>query len=353
MAGRIRDDDVALVREQSRVEEVVGEYVTLRRAGGTALKGLCPFHDEKTPSFNVNSARGFWHCFGCGEGGDVIAFIMKIDHLPFGEAVEKLAARANIALRYEESGAAPSRQRGERARLVEANAAAEAFYRAQLLTDAARIGRDFLKDRGFDQAAAESFAVGFAPQGWNSLTDHLRAKGFTDKELLTAGLAAEGARGVYDRFRGRLVWPIRDLGGETVGFGARRLFDDDQGPKYLNTPETPLYKKSQVLYGIESAKREIAKARQAVVVEGYTDVMACHLAGVTTAVATCGTAFGTEHIKVLRRLLMDQSELRGEVIFLFDGDAAGRKAALKAFDDDQRFASAIGQSMTVACGDES
>ncbi|HAM24193.1 MAG TPA: DNA primase, partial [Actinobacteria bacterium] len=337
MAGRIRDDDVALVREQSRVEEVVGEYVTLRRAGGTALKGLCPFHDEKTPSFNVNSARGFWHCFGCGEGGDVIAFIMKIDHLPFGEAVEKLAARANIALRYEESGAAPSRQRGERARLVEANAAAEAFYRAQLLTDAARIGRDFLKDRGFDQAAAESFAVGFAPQGWNSLTDHLRAKGFTDKELLTAGLAAEGARGVYDRFRGRLVWPIRDLGGETVGFGARRLFDDDQGPKYLNTPETPLYKKSQVLYGIESAKREIAKARQAVVVEGYTDVMACHLAGVTTAVATCGTAFGTEHIKVLRRLLMDQSELRGEVIFLFDGDAAGRKAALKAFDDDQRF----------------
>jgi len=337
MAGRIRDEDVALVRERSKVDDVIGEYVTLKRAGGASLKGLCPFHDEKSPSFNVNSARGFWHCFGCGEGGDVITFVMKMDHLVFAEAVEKLAARAGVQLRYEESGTAPNRQKGQRARLVEANAAAQAFYRDNLSSAQAQTGRDFLSERGFDKDAADTFAVGYAPQGWDSLTKHLRGKGFDDKELLTAGLVVEGQRGLYDRFRGRLIWPIRDLANETIGFGARKLYEDDQGPKYLNTPETPIYKKSQVLYGIDLAKRDIARHRQAVVVEGYTDVMACHLAGVTTAVATCGTAFGGEHIKVLRRLLMDQNELKGEVIFLFDGDAAGQKAALKAFDDDQKF----------------
>jgi len=337
MAGRIRDEDVALVRERSKVDDVIGEYVTLKRAGGASLKGLCPFHDEKSPSFNVNSARGFWHCFGCGEGGDVITFVMKMDHLTFAEAVEKLAARSGIQLRYEESGTAPNRQKGQRTRLVEAHSAAEAFYRENLASGQALIGRDFLAQRGFDREAADRFGVGYAPQGWDSLTKHLRTKGFEDKELLTAGLVVEGQRGLYDRFRGRLIWPIRDLANETIGFGARKLYDDDQGPKYLNTPETPIYKKSQVLYGIDLAKRDIARHRQAVVVEGYTDVMACHLAGVTTAVATCGTAFGGEHIKVLRRLLMDQNELKGEVIFLFDGDAAGQKAALKAFDDDQKF----------------
>ncbi len=337
MAGRIRDEDVALVRERSKVDEVVGEYVTLKRAGGASLKGLCPFHDEKSPSFNVNAARGYWHCFGCGEGGDVISFIIKMDHLSFAEAVEKLAHRSGVQLRYEESGTAPNRQKGERTRLVEAHAEAEKFYQAQLATDQAKAGRDFLTERGFDAQAAASFGVGYSPQGWDGLITHLRAKGFQDREILTAGLAVEGQRGLYDRFRGRLMWPIRDLAGDTVGFGARKLYDDDQGPKYLNTPETPIYKKSQVLYGLDVAKRDVARSRQAVVVEGYTDVMACHLAGVTTAVATCGTAFGSEHIKVLRRLLMDQNELKGEVIFLFDGDAAGQKAALKAFDDDQKF----------------
>ncbi|MEI6365085.1 MAG: DNA primase, partial [Actinomycetes bacterium] len=308
MAGRIRDEDVALVRERSKVDEVVGEYVTLKRAGGASLKGLCPFHDEKSPSFNVNAARGYWHCFGCGEGGDVISFIIKMDHLSFAEAVEKLAHRSGVQLRYEESGTAPNRQKGERTRLVEAHAEAEKFYQAQLATDQAKTGRDFLTERGFDAQAAASFGVGYSPQGWDGLITHLRAKGFQDREILTAGLAVEGQRGLYDRFRGRLMWPIRDLAGDTVGFGARKLYDDDQGPKYLNTPETPIYKKSQVLYGLDVAKRDVARSRQAVVVEGYTDVMACHLAGVTTAVATCGTAFGSEHIKVLRRLLMDQNE---------------------------------------------
>lgn len=337
MAGRIRDEDVALVRERARIEDVVREYVTLKSAGGGSLKGLCPFHDEKTPSFNVNAARGYFHCFGCQEGGDVFAFVMKMEHLGFTEAVEKLAGRAGVELRYVEGGSAMNRQKGQRARLVEAHQLASDYYREQLNGDAARIGREFLSERGFDRAAADQFGVGFAPSGWDSLTKHLRGKGFQDAELLAGGLVVEGQRGVYDRFRGRLVWPIRDLGGDVVGFGARRLMDDDQGPKYLNTPETPIYKKSQVLYGLDLAKREVARQQRAVVVEGYTDVMACHLSGVDTAVATCGTAFGTEHIKVLRRLLMDQNEFRGEVVFCFDGDAAGRKAALKAFEDDQRF----------------
>jgi DNA primase len=339
MAGRIRDEDIAQVRERARIEEVVRDYVTLKSAGGGSLKGLCPFHDEKTPSFNVNPGRGYFHCFGCQEGGDVFAFVMKIDHLGFTEAVEKLAARTGVDLRYVEGGTATGRDRGLRARLVEAHKVAAQFYAENLTTDAARIGREFLTERGFDREAAERFGVGFAPAGWDGLTNNLRARGFSDDELLRGGLVAQRDkdRGVYDRFRGRLVWPIRDLGGDVVGFGARRLTDDDQGPKYLNTPETPIYKKSQVLYGLELAKREIARQQRAVVVEGYTDVMACHLAGVDTAVATCGTAFGVDHIKVLRRLLMDQNELRGEVVFCFDGDAAGQKAALKAFEDDQRF----------------
>jgi DNA primase len=337
MAGRIRDDDIALVRERARIDEVVREHVQLKNAGGGSLKGLCPFHDERSPSFHVTPARGYFHCFGCGEGGDIITFLMKIDHLTFAEAVEKLAIRAGVQLRYEEGGVNPSRQQGQRTRLVEAHRLAAEFYSEQLMTPEADIGRTFLKQRGFDRAVSERFGVGFAPQSWDALTNVLREKGFTEQELIAGGLVSQGARGTYDRFRGRLVWPIKDIGGDVIGFGARKLSEEDTGPKYLNTPETPLYKKSQVLYGVEMAKREIARRQQAVIVEGYTDVMACHLAGVETAVATCGTAFGQEHIKVLRRLLMDQNEFRGEVVFTFDGDAAGQKAALRAFEDDQKF----------------
>jgi DNA primase len=337
MAGRIRDEDIALVRERARIDEIVREYVSLKSAGGGSLKGLCPFHDERSPSFHVTPSRGMWYCFGCGEGGDVLSFVQKIDHLSFAEVVEKLADRTGVELRYVEGGAAVNRQQGQRTRLVEAHKVAAAFYVAQLAAPDAQIGRDFLTGRGFDADAAAHFGVGFAPKGWDALTGHLRKKGFADAELLAGGLVSQGNRGVYDRFRGRLVWPIRDLSGDVIGFGARRLFDDDDGPKYLNTPETPIYKKSQVLYGIDLARRDIAKSQQAVVVEGYTDVMACHLAGITTAVATCGTSFGTEHIKVLRRLLMDDDQMRGHVIFTFDGDAAGQKAALRAFEEDQRF----------------
>ncbi|WP_030680083.1 DNA primase [Streptomyces sp. NRRL B-1347] len=336
MAGRINDEDVKAVRDAVPIDAVVSEYLQLRNAGGGNLKGLCPFHDEKSPSFQVSPSKGLFHCFGCQEGGDTLTFVMKVDHLTFSEAVERLAAKAGITLRYEEGGYNPSHQRGERIRLVEAHKAAAEFYTAQLESPEAEIGRKFLAERGFDQAAAAHFGVGYSPAGWDHLTRFLRGKGFTDKELTLSGLSQEGRRGPIDRFRGRLMWPIRDIGGEVVGFGARKLRDDDNGPKYLNTPETPIYKKSQVLYGIDLAKKEIAKSSRAVVVEGYTDVMACHLAGVPIAIATCGTAFGGDHIKILRRLLMDNGSAR--VIFTFDGDAAGQKAALRAFEDDQKFA---------------
>ncbi|MET9023208.1 DNA primase [Actinopolymorpha sp. NPDC004070] len=341
MAGRIRDDDIALVRERTRIDEVVSQYVTLRPAGTGSLKGLCPFHDEKSPSFNVRPQVGAYHCFGCGEGGDAISFLQKIEGLGFVEAVERLATLAGVQLRYVDGGQPERRQPGTRARLVEAHKAAEEFYKEQLHSSPdAAAGRTFLAERGFDRAAAEHFRVGFAPRGGSALLSHLRGRGFSDDELATGGLAASSARGRYDRFRGRLVWPIRELSGDVVGFGARRLFDDDRiDAKYLNTPETPIYHKSQVLYGVDLARRDIARKSQAVVVEGYTDVMACHLAGVPTAVATCGTAFGEDHARVLRRLLLDHEEFRGEVIYTFDGDEAGQRAALKAFEGDQQFVS--------------
>ena len=341
MAGRIRDDDIAEVREKARIDEVVSSYVTLRNAGGGSQKGLCPFHDEKSPSFHVTPARQFWHCFGCGEGGDVFTFLMKIDGLSFVEAVERMAEKYGVRLRREEGdGTRDERPRGpQRSRLIEANRLAQAFYADQLRSPEAHVARQFLLDRGFDGSAAETFGNGYAPKDGEALLRELRARGFTDEESVAAGLVAIG-RSAYDRWRGRLLWPIRDASGDTIGFGARRIHDDDKiEAKYLNTPETAIYKKSQVLYGIDLARREMARSSQAVVVEGYTDVMACHLSGVPTAVATCGTAFGDDHARVLRRFLHDHEEFRGEVIFTFDGDAAGQKAALKAFGGDQNFVS--------------
>ena len=343
------------MRERARLEDVVSEHVTLKSAGVGSLKGLCPFHDERTPSFHVRPQLGYWHCFGCGEGGDVITFIEKIHHLGFAEAVEYLADRTGVQLRYEEGGAVRRGvEPGTRQRLMDANRLAEAWFREQLATPEAQPGRDFLTSRGFDRHAAAHFGVGYAPAGWDNLARYLRSSGYTEAELVDSGLCSRGGqdgRRVYDRFRGRLIWPIRDVTGATVGFGARKLSEEDQGPKYLNTPETPVFHKSQVLYGLDLAKREVARSQRIVVVEGYTDVMAAHLSGVTTAVATCGTAFGADHVRVVRRLLGDVDdpaagvvtgqgrEARGgEVIFTFDGDAAGQKAALRAYAEDQRFA---------------
>jgi DNA primase len=570
VAGRIRDDSIAEVREKARIEEVVSQYVTLRNAGGGSMKGLCPFHDEKSPSFHITPSRGFFHClagetgvltydgvvpirdlagttakvlnrhgdwveapfrsygvqrlmritmtrnrqrkevfatdehrwfvragqggrsekeaftkdlrpgdrlvpkyprsrirrsrpspfgvargftygdgtraydgsraqlcppkdlamlewfprshtstsgenvlvhdlpayfkslppvdestsyqhrrrfeanhkafsrrgwvvesvawsdrveevycaevedghaftledniltgncFGCQEGGDVITFLMKIDALSFSEAVERLADKSGVALQRED-GEAPERPKGpQRGRLIEAHKHAQAFYADQLGSPDALVARQFLAERGFDKDAAETFGIGFAPRTGEALYRHLQQKGFSIEELTVGGLVAVG-RSPYDKFRGRLLWPIREPSGETIGFGARRIFDDDRiEAKYLNTAETPIYKKSHVLYGIDLARREIGRTSQAVIVEGYTDVMACHLSGVGTAVATCGTAFGDDHARVLRRFLHDHEEFRGEVIFTFDGDAAGQKAALRAFGGDQNFVS--------------
>ena len=333
---RIRQADVDEVKARTNIADIVGERVALKSAGVGSLKGLCPFHDEKSPSFHVRQQVGYYHCFGCGESGDVYSFLRAMDHVSFTEAVERLAGRIGYTLHYEDGGAAP--ETSGRSRLYAANTAAAEFFRGQLLSPDAEAARRFLGERGFDAGAAAHFGVGFAPRGWDGMLKALTAQGFTREELSAAGLVSTGQRGVYDRFRGRLVWPIRDVSGQTIGFGARKLFDDDQGPKYLNTPETPIYKKAQVLYGLDLAKRDIARGdpRRVVVVEGYTDVMACHLAGLTTAIATCGTAFGTEHIKVLRRVMGDDNA-SGEVVFTFDGDEAGQKAALRAFTEDDRF----------------
>lgn len=333
---RIRQADVDEVKARTNIADIVGERVALKSAGVGSLKGLCPFHDEKSPSFHVRPQVGYYHCFGCGESGDVYSFLREMDHVSFTEAVERLAGRLGYALHYEDGGSAP--ETSGRSRLYAANTAAAEYFRGQLLTADAEAGRRFLGERGFDAGAAAHFGVGFAPRGWDKMLKALTAQGFTREELSAAGLVSTGQRGVYDRFRGRLVWPIRDVSGQTIGFGARKLFDDDQGPKYLNTPETPIYKKAQVLYGLDLAKRDISRGdpRRVVVVEGYTDVMACHLAGLTTAIATCGTAFGTDHIKVLRRVMGDDNA-SGEVVFTFDGDEAGQKAALRAFTEDDRF----------------
>jgi len=338
MAGRIKDEDVTHIRDHSPIDDVVGDYVQLKNAGGGQKKGLCPFHDEKSPSFHVTPSKGYFHCFGCQVGGDVIAFIMKLEHLTFMETIERLADRIGYTLRYENTGVStgPSINRS---RLVAANTAASIFYQEQLQLPTAQIGRDFLTKRGFDREAAKNFNVGYAPDEWDGLYKHLKGSGFSDEELNLAGLVKEGSKGMIDRYRNRLIWPVKDISGDVVGFGARKLASDevDTGPKYLNSPETPVYKKNQILYGLDMAKKDIAKNRQVVIVEGYTDVMAAHLAGVSTAVATCGTAFGDEHIRIIRRLLMDADAFRGEVIFTFDGDAAGQKAALRAFEDDQKF----------------
>ncbi|HWI44007.1 MAG TPA: DNA primase [Nocardioides sp.] len=337
MAGRIRDEDIAAVRERARIDEVVGDYVTLRNAGGGSQKGLCPFHDEKSPSFHVTPSRGFFHCFGCGEGGDVFTFLMKIDGLTFGEAVERMADKYGVQLRRDETGHDDRPKGPQRRRLIEAHAVAQEFYAEQLATPEALQARQFLAERGFDQQAASTFGIGFAPRDGEALWRHLQGRKFSSEEVVAAGLVAMG-RSLYDRFRGRLLWPIREASGDTIGFGARRIFDDDRiEAKYLNTPETPIYKKSHVLYGLDLARREIARTSQAVIVEGYTDVMACHLAGVGTAVATCGTAFGDDHARMLRRFLDDHEEFRSEVVFTFDGDEAGQKAALRTFEGDQRF----------------
>ncbi|NOL62845.1 DNA primase [Corynebacterium ulcerans] len=347
--GRIPDSDIQAIRERTPIEEIVGEYVQLKPAGADSLKGLSPFKEEKTPSFHVRPNHGYFHCFSTGKGGDVFSFLMEMEHLTFPEAVEACAEKIHYQINYQGGTTGARREEpGTRRRLIEANKAAHAFYREQLETPEAATARQFLLDRGFSQQHIYAFECGYAPDGWDILTKHLLRKGFDFKELEAAGLSTMGRRGPIDRFHRRLLWPIKSVSGDVIGFGARKLFDDDKLGKYMNTPETLLYKKSKVLFGLDNAKKDIAQNHQAVVVEGYTDVMAMHAAGITTAVAACGTAFGEEHLQILRRYMLDDSYFAGSLIYTFDGDEAGQKAAMRAFEGDQKF---TGQSYVAVAPD--
>ena len=353
MPGMILKEDIEKVRATADLYDIVSATVSLKPSGTGAYVGLCPFHDEKTPSFSVRPALGVWHCFGCGLGGDVFGYVEHQENVDFRDAVELLADKYHIELRYDQSSAKKEHTGSKRARLLEANEAAQEFFVSQLMTKDALAARKLLDGRNFSQADCQRFGCGYAPQGWDNLVRYLAGKGFTQQEMLDAGLARQGQHGVYDYFRGRVTWPIRDSTGRALGFGARKLYEDDSiGAKYINTPDTALYRKNQVLYGIDMAKAAIVKKRQVVIVEGYTDVMAMHLAGVDTAIATCGTAFGAEHAKIVRRLIADDSlgavqligplkvdgqQLSSRIVFTFDGDAAGQKAAIHAFGLDAAF----------------
>ncbi|AKE39631.1 DNA primase [Corynebacterium camporealensis] len=347
--GRIPDSDIQAIRERAPLDEIVGEYVQLKPAGHDSLKGLSPFKDEKTPSFHVRPQRGYYHCFSTGKGGDVFSFLMEMEQVSFPEAVEAVAQKIGYHITYQ-GGTAGARDEkpGTRRRLIQANQAAYEFYREQLETPQAAPAREFLLERGFSKEIIYDFECGYAPEGWDTLTKMLLRKGFSFEELEGAGLSKMGKRGPIDRFHRRLLWPIKDLSGNVIGFGARKLFDDDKLGKYMNTPETMLYHKSKVLFGLDLAKRNISEQHQAVVVEGYTDVMAMYAAGVKTAVASCGTAFGGEHLQVLRRLMLDDSYFNGELIYTFDGDEAGQKAAMRAFEGEQKF---TGQSFVSVAPD--
>ncbi|AZA08831.1 DNA primase [Corynebacterium pseudopelargi] len=336
--GLIPQSDIQAIRERTPIEEIVGEYVELKPAGADSLKGLSPFKDEKTPSFHVRPAHGYYHCFSSDKGGDVFNFLMEMEHLTFPEAVEACAEKIGYRINYQGGSTGARREEpGTRKRLIDANRAAHKFYREQLETPEAKTARDFLLKRGFSKEHIYTFECGYAPDGWDTMTKHLLKQGFSVKELEAAGLSTIGRRGPIDRFHRRLLWPIKNVSGDVIGFGARKLFDDDNLGKYMNTPETLLYKKSKVLFGLDQAKKAIASSHQAVVVEGYTDVMAMHAAGVKTAVASCGTAFGEEHLQVLRRYLLDDSYFVGSLVYTFDGDEAGQKAAMRAYEGGQEF----------------
>ncbi|OFO22093.1 DNA primase [Corynebacterium sp. HMSC056F09] len=347
--GRIPDSDIQAIRERAPIDEIVGEYVQLKPAGYDSLKGLSPFKDEKTPSFHVRPQRGYYHCFSTGKGGDVFSFLMEMEQVSFPEAVEAVAQKIGYHINYQGgSTGARDEKPGTRRRLIAANKAAHEFYRQQLETPQAAAGREFLLDRGFSKEIIYEFECGYAPEGWDTATKHLLRMGFSFEELEAAGISKMGKRGPIDRFHRRLLWPIKDLSGNVIGFGARKLYDDDKLGKYMNTPETMLYHKSKVLFGLDLAKHNIAEQHQAVVVEGYTDVMAMYAAGVKTAVASCGTAFGADHLQVLRRLMLDDSYFHGELIYTFDGDEAGQKAAMRAFEGEQKF---TGQSFVSVAPD--
>lgn len=334
MPGRIRQQDIQTLRERADIGEVIGAHTTLKRAGGK-LKGLCPFHQEKTPSFTVDQGRGLYHCFGCGAGGDIYKFLMELEGFDFTEAVEQLARRVGYTLTYEDLTAGQRRALGERTKLQELNELAAQFFHEQLLAAGGEEVRQYLKDRGFGREEAEEFRLGFAPNEWESLTRHLTGQGVDQRDLVKVGLTVKNDSGrMRDRFRGRLMFPIMDAGGDVIGFGGRVLpmldYGDFEPPKYLNTAETPLYSKSKVLYGLPQARAAMSREGAVLVCEGYTDVMALHQAGLKHAVATCGTAMGKEHVRVL-------TKYASRLVLSFDSDEAGAKAAERAWEVAREF----------------
>jgi DNA primase len=324
--AKIREEDIRDLRERADIAEIVSGYTQLKRAGSNKLKGLCPFHSEKTPSFTVDIARGLFMCFGCGEGGDLYRFVEKVESLPFPEAVEWLARKTGYQLQYEDDRPGEPRQSGVKARLLDANRlASEFFHQALLNSPQADPARNYLSGRGFSKEMAERWQIGYAP-GRDSLCKHLLDKGFTPEELSKADLIRKSERdgSLYDSFRQRITFPTWSLQGDVVGFGARALAPDQQ-PKYLNTSETPVFSKSRVMYGLNKAKSAIARG-YAVVVEGYTDVIALHEAGITEAVATNGVALGEGHFDQLRKFT-------DRIVLMFDADKAGQGAAGRGFGD--------------------
>jgi DNA primase len=323
----IVNDDVARVRQEADIVAVIGDHVALKRVG-RRYQGLCPFHAEKSPSFSVSPENQLYYCFGCHKGGDVIDFVREHEGLAFADAVERLAVRFGVPIRYDDASHSQERQR--RDRLVAVNAAAVAFYHRLLLAEpAARTARDHLRVRGFTGDAARRFQLGYAPDGWDRLSHHLQQERFSRDDIVAAGLAfVNKANKLQDQFRHRLMFPIFDTKGDPVGFGGRTLTGD--GPKYRNTQETALYRKSQVLYGLNWARAEIVAKGEVVVCEGYTDVMAYHLAGIPRAVATCGTALADEHFTMLKNLART-------IVIAYDADAAGQAAAERFYRWEQQF----------------
>ena len=314
-------EEIDSVRERTDLVELASEITKVKRSGRSVM-AICPFHQEKTPSLSIDAARGLYHCFGCGKSGDVFRWVQETQSVDFRDAVELLARRAGVTLTEDP---AEGRRRSQRETLIKATGAAVEYYGKRLKqADDAAAARRYLRNRGYDADVVDHFEIGFSPGEWDALTRHLKQSGFAEKVLMTAGLSSRSRTGrLIDRFRGRVMFPIRDLRGDPVGFGARLL--DGDGPKYLNSPETPIYHKSRLLYGLDAAKSSIVAGGEAVVVEGYTDVIAFHLVDMPVAVATCGTALGEEHLDLLRRFTE-------RVVLAFDADEAGAGAALRGFE---------------------
>jgi len=317
--------DIDRVRDSTDLVELISEVTKVKRSGRTSM-AVCPFHEEKTPSMSVDQARGLYHCFGCGKGGDVFTFVQETQGADFAEAIEILAKRAGITLVRDPADA---QRRGRRGAAVDAiRQAIEVYHERLKKAPEAGPARAYLRNRGYDVSIIDEWKMGFAGTAWDTLTKELKAAGLEDRVLIDAGLCRRGRQGLFDVFRGRLMFPIHDLRGDPVGFGGRKIEEIDRDStnnpdaKYVNSADSIVYHKAQVLFGLDRARREISVETPAVVVEGYTDVIAMHQAGIKTAVATCGTALGDGHFDLLRRF--------GEkVVLAFDSDEAGSKAALR------------------------